>query len=371
MVLGAVILGVSLCRADTIAVNNPSVYWNRGGVKVNGGTSATIVNCGNGCKFGFNKTALAVTVDVSALVSAGYGNETYPTIATTIDGVRTVTQLSSSSTSVVVGSGLANTTHVFELVLIGVDQSGNTNRWAPIMALVISGFTVDSGAVATSPTLRNGGFIWVFGDSIPEGAEDLAKANFPPYYSTVGDASKSYVSPLAAGLNMEATWIAFSGQQLGGTTGNISNVPSLMLSYDLLYSGQARDWSVPPNIIVMAEGTNNGNSSATAANCEAQMENFRAKAPYTLIVVFVPLGQYQPATGNLVTGFGNYQTDHPSDFRVQLVNGGSTWADIVTNNSYSIPHPNVAGHSLIGAAMGPIILSPLKPGSPRTSAVGF
>lgn len=353
--------------STTIAVNDASVVYGLSPYNwyQNGSTSLKTVNPGAYIKFNFTGTSLAVVVDVSSLTAASTASGLYPVIAYTVDGVRTTAQLTSSSSSVVLATGLADATHTFKLDLIGVDESGTIDRWnTPSMALTITSFTVDTGKAASQVTLNSGGFYLSYGDSITEGAVVLANATNPPTYAQVEDATLGYQQLIASYLNMEYGNCAFAGQSW---TGGVSNVPGLPTSYTSLYSGQSRTFSPAPTIVTVNMGTN---GSVTAGTVTSFMTSLRASVgPGGQINMFIPFGQQNASA--ITTGYNNYVSGAPTDARVNLIDLSTTGSGIVSANSYDTVHPNTMGQLLLFNALVASLVNPRKPGRTTVRVASF
>lgn len=350
----------------TVTVTDPAVT---GGLSPynwyqNGSTSLISVNPGAYIKFNFTGTSLSVVVDVSSLTAASTGATLYPVIAYTVDGVRATTQLTSSSSSITLATGLADATHNFRLDLIGVDESGAIDRWnTPSMCLTITSFTIGTGKAVMPIARAPMGWIMGLGDSITEGAVTLGAASNPPSYAQVEDATKSYLQLLATQENAEYGNCSFAGQSW---TGGVSNVPGLPSSYNFLFSGQSRNFTPPPTVCVVNMGTN---GSVTAGVVTTFIGNLRtALGAACQITMIIPFGQFNVSA--LTTGLNN-----AADSKSNLIDLGSTGSSIVSAHSYDTVHPDATGHVLLFNALLPSVVYPLKAGNPRRSysalSVGF
>jgi hypothetical protein len=345
--------------STTISVNDQAVVhglspynWYQ-----NGSASIQTPNPGAFDTFGFTGTSIGVTVDTSAMVTAGYASNIYPVLKWYIDGVLQPThQIISTDTLISLASSLASENHVLILYLMGVDESGVSNRWTPpTMSLVIDNYVLDTGATTYTVPLPNAGYYLSLGDSISEGAVTLGSANNPPSYAQVEDATLGYQYILAQQLNLILGNVAFAGE--GWTTG-VSSVPGLATTYNLIFAGQSRVFTPQPNLITVNMGTN---GTVTAATVTTFMTNLRAACPIAFINMIVPFGQANAA--NITTGYNNYVTGAPTDLLVNLINLGSTGSSIVSANSYDTVHPNIQGHILLAAALLPLIKYPLTQGN--------
>lgn len=215
----------------TIPVNDSNVFYSPGNWYVNGSTYAQSNNPGAYIKTGFTGTSCALAVDVSTLVAGSVSAGSYPTFEWSIDdGPVTAVQLTSSSSTLTLATGLASGNHTLRIDYISGDF--NVDRWVnPTMVLRITGIVVDNGASSVAPTLLPNRLV-VFGDSITEAAYTLS-ATSPGGQ----DATQSFVCALALGLDAEYGIIGFSGQATG--SGGAGGIPSLLTtwpSFDSLHS---------------------------------------------------------------------------------------------------------------------------------------
>lgn len=307
------------------------------------------VNPGAYIKLGFTGTSISVTVDVSAMVTAGYAANIYPVIKWSIDGgAYTVHQLSSSDISISLFSGSTGS-HTLVLYLIGVDESGASNRWDGTMSLKINGFTIDGGSNVFNATLNTNGYYLSYGDSVTEGAVVLGNSDT---YARDEEATFGYQAILATGLNAEYGNCAFAGQ--GWVNTNINNVPGFTGTWNYIFEGIPRTFSPTPNLITINMGSN---STADAPTVSGMMKTIRAGVgPIPNITMIVPftLSNEDAVTG----GFYNYTTANTSDTNVFLINLLLTGYFIVAENTYGSPHPNATGHALLEALMFPMIYFP-------------
>ncbi len=354
--------------SSDIAVDNAAVLsglspanWYR-----NGSTAIQTVNPGAYLKINFTGTSIGIGVDVSAMSAASYAAGIYPVIKWSIDGGAPSTQqLTASDTVLTLASGLADTTHSFRLDLIGVDQSGDSNRWnPPKMSLVVTKLVVDTSKTVTAATLNGGACVMGFFDSIGEGAVTLRLNTSSITQAQVQDATKSYAVILANMLAREYAIVGFGGQ---GWESGISSVPGLPDSYNLLFSGQSRSFSPAPGVVLVNMGTN---GSVESAEVTSFLTALRTSVGATAYIFFmIPFNQRHAAA--IGTGFDDYHTGAPSDTRTIKLDLGSTGDSIVTANSYDGTHPNAAGHALLANALWPLMTPYLGVMNPRPGGGAF
>jgi len=308
----------------------------------------------------FTGTSLRMTFDPSAIVSAGYGAGTYPWVKTTIDGVVTIFQLTSASGETILAQDLADTTHLAEVKFIGIDQGGSTDRWTTaVMSLVYTNLKTDTGKTLLGPRADCFGYWLGIGDSIEEGAVLTALQTNPPYYAQVQRADLSWGASLAARKRLYHGKVAFAGESW---TGGVSNVPGLATSWQYLWSGVARSFSPEPNLITVNMGTN-GSGGTNATVVETFIGNIRGACPRSRIAMIVP-----PFTTGSQTavrdGTAAFQSAHPTDTNVILIDRATIHAAIIAANSFDTVHPNGRGHLLIADDLDPYLFAQLRPGKP-------
>lgn len=368
------------CQAQTsIAVNNAAVIHGQSPYNsiLNGSTSVQWPNPGCWEKLGFTGTSIKVTYDTSALVTAGYAANIYPVIkwqvlaypSLAVEVAWTYHQVASGdSLPFTLASSLTNGSHVLQLYLVGIDESGVSNRWTSgcPMSLIIDSYTVDTGKGVFAAPLPNGGYILTFGDSVTEGA--LALGPPTPSYAVVEDAQVGYQELLAQNLNMINGNVAFAGE---AWTSGISNVPGLVTTYNQIIDTVPRVFSPIPNIVTNNMG-NNG--TVTAATVTAWMTSMRAAlvaqdpvaGAACNIVEIVPFQEANQVA--IQDGYNAYVAANPTDVHVFYVYGGITWYFIVAENSYGNPHLDTYGNYLISIPLTPLVPSPLSAGlSPASS----
>lgn len=357
----ALLLLVSAARADTIAVDNAS--WAAGrspfNWEVSGSTYIRAINPGAYFKLNFTGTSFAVTVDVSAMVSASVPAGQYPRLGYAVDGAAlTIYQLLSSDTSVTLATGLADTTHSIICYLYSSDAY--TNRWDGTMSLKITSATVGSGKTVTTARLRQGGKAIPYGDSITEGAWSLLTPNGPSYsnYSVGESAVASYGKRLADYFDCEYGQCAFGGQ---GWDAGFGDVPSLPNAWNLIKSGVSRDFT-GVTLVTINMGTNGGVGSASTVT--TFLTNLRA-AIGTQAQIYLIIPFNQTGVTNITSGYNTYIAGAPGD-KTYLIDLGSTGVNIVNANSTDAGiHPTPAGDAQEAAIIIPQMTYGLRPGQPN------
>lgn len=339
--------------STTIAVDNSSVI--HGLSKMNwvrsGSSYIFSSNPGAYLKIKFTGTSFATIFDMAAVNLTGTGGLTYPVIRYSIDsGAPTTFQLLSSTNSLTMATGLADTTHTLLLEFVGTDQSGNTDRWKQIMGIKITSFSVDDGKTVANADLLTGGLALCYGDSITEGA--VALGPIVTSYAIIQDATVGYQALIASGRNMEYSNVAFAGQRLGGGT-NVSQVPGLTGTFDQIQSGVNRIFEQNINFVTINMGTN---GSVDPSDLSYVLTGIRSGVGTTAFInVIIPFGQFNKS--NLGIGYSGYTLSNPSDTKISLIDLGSFGSTTVTNNSYDATHPNSTGHRLLYTGINPFISS--------------
>lgn len=317
---------------STIAVNDGNWFWSPYGWDVSGSTSALSQDFGAYFKVGFTGTQVQVTFDVSALTGASVASGNYPYVRWSIDnGAFATYQLTSSTTTHTLATGLASGTH--QLVMVYYGAAGiSLDFWTtPVMQVKIDGLVVDGGAASAAPTLRTKRCLF-YGDSITQGQWSLGSSGATPPH----DATLSHTAGVAAALGCEYGNIGYGGT---GWTTTASNVPPIFTagndtnsSWDKYFAGTSRlvsgALSPAPDYVFVNEGTNDG--GASDATVETEIEGFlpalRTAAPGAWIFLEVPFnGQKRTA---LTVAYGAYEA--VPDAKAKLIDLG-TDADFSTS----------------------------------------
>lgn len=311
------------------------------------GNFITAVNAGAYVKMKFGGTSFGVNINTTGMMSQSYSGILYPVIQWVIDGgAPTGYQLQSGDSVVTCVTGLSNTTHSIKLTLQSSEQWAWTDRWTPYEALVINNFILDSGNFITPGAKQLAGNMIAFGDSITEGAAmtgplNAGNTNTP----LIGNATLSYIQYIANYLQLEIGFCAFAGQSIGGGT-NVDNVPGLTGSYNYIYNNLPRVFSPAPYLATINIGTNGSTSESDYTSLLTSVRS--ACGSGCLIFCIVPFTN-PGLFATISQGIFYYLVANPSDTNIALWNGGNNANNIVGGNSYNYPHPNIAGHALLGS----------------------
>lgn len=334
----ALLFFVGFVRAsDTIAVDDAAIVagLSPGSWARSGSTYIRSHYSGAYIKAGFTGTSLAVAIDVSAM--SGIAAKQYPRVKYKVDsGAFTTTQLTSGTSSITIGTGLANTSHTFEFHVVATDAY--IARWNQTMSVKVTSFTVDGGASMVAATLRPRKVMF-FGDSVTESAWSLGPPNDLSDYVNYTDAQSSYARILADRLNAE-----FGQYGMGGTSWQTtfnSDVPPITTTWNLIASGVSRSFTGIDYIFVNL-GTVDGLTSASTLT--TWLGDVRAEVGVaTKIYVIVPFGQ--SGVSNIISGYNTYIGNNPGD-KTYLLDLGSNGSTIATNNSTDGVHLDPTGQTM-------------------------
>lgn len=347
----------------TIPVNDANVFYSPGNWYVNGSTYAQSNNPGAYIKTGFTGTSCALAVDVSTLVAGSVSAGSYPTFGWSIDdGPVTTVQLTSSSSTLTLATGLASGNHTLRIDYISGDF--NIDRWTnPTMVLRITGIVVDNSASSVAPTLLPNRLV-VFGDSITEGAYTYG-ATSPGGQ----DATQSFVCALALGLDAEYGIIGFSGQATG--SGGAGGIPSLLTtwpSFDSLHSRLSGGHFLTSfNYVAIAEGTNGTSTS----DMNTLLSDMRAAAPSATLLACVPFGGFNRSAISAATmpDSNSHVIDCGTDIETGLTNTNNSLA---TREAAAGPHPRPFMHGQLGSRLAATVKAAVSGGTiPSASDVRF
>jgi lysophospholipase L1-like esterase len=374
-----------------IYANDSNWFYSPYNWYVDGSSYAITNTCGAYFKIGFTGTSAALNVNVAALMSAGATSGEYPYIRWSIDEAPyQETQLTSSSTSVQLASGLVSGTH--QLFLCLVSTQWNLDKWnTPVSALEITSLAVDAGATSEAATGLATNRVLIYGDSITEG--QLSTGNGPA--SPVNDdAQLDWAQYVSFALSAEFGQIGFGSQ--GWTVDGAGNVPPLFTpsndtasAWDKYFSGQSRlvasALSPTPNYVLILQGKNDANNGSSAASIEASVEGFlpalrAAAGPLCKIALIVPFDGSEAST--LDVAFTSYQASIP-DANCKLINIGVQpgLTGVGSCNSQDGNHPNGRMQAQLGSEVaqaiqaafsgtGPSVTTPV-PGIIRANSYHF
>jgi lysophospholipase L1-like esterase len=315
-----------------IAPNDANIRYSPGNWIVDA-TNARSINSGAYFKAHIaGATSLALKFDVSDLLSP------VPRIAYKIDGDPWVTQDISASIAIGIPTTNTWTKHLIEVIIIATTES--QNRWnSPFNTQIrLTGIQYAGSSVATVATTPRAKSVLVFGDSITEGVRTLQATASSGKDTDRNDASVGWAYRLAAELGAEVGVIGF-GRQGMTITGN-GNVAAMSSAYALMWAGQARSFSVAPDLIICNQGTNDlgqGTSSATFQTAYVAWLNvmLAATPTTTLIGVMMPLNaSYGLSTYQAIVAACNSQS------RVKVIDT-TGWFSTIDSSDSTHPYGNV------------------------------
>jgi len=336
----------------TFAMNNAGIFYSPYGWWFDGSTYVETNSSGSYYSTVFTGTSYAQAFDVSPNAPQAAGN--YPYVSWSIDhapwqGV----QLTSSTTSVTLGTGLASGSHAIKF---WVTATVADDRWlTPVSVVRLTQITLDTGGTLTLPstlsTLGDGGIqpgnMLVYGASVDEGDQNLGATSGIPSNQ---DSSQSYAVALAWAFGCELGLIAYGGQ--GWIQAGIGNVPAFANSWSYYYNGVSRLvgglLSPPPNYIIISEGQLD--SGLTSGEVASTLQAIAAAAPNAKIFVLCWDIASVPNTnilqqGVIASGLPNAYFINTGTYFVVPPNFGTTQqADYVDEGG----HWRINGHAIYG-----------------------
>lgn len=355
--------------ATTIPVDNSNIIWspyNWDTLAIGDFGVATksmqTACCGAYLKFKFTgSTTISLLVDTSTL--SGFSTNV-PVLRVVTNGISSQDiSVSVGATSLTLGTGLTSgSSYTIEVYVIGSVEAQGT-RWggagvSPTNVVRIKGLSVDNGASMQALSIRPGGYILSYGDSITEGVRAAGTTTQP------GDHDKSYAWYLASALDSEIGVVGFgaTGWQSSGS----GSMPAFPNHWNLHSTGRSRLFSPNPDIVTVNHGTN---GATTASDVSTWLTNARAAfGASTWIFIVVPPGGAAKTT--LQTGVTNYLAASPADSRVAFVDlsdrvptSGLTTMGSATYKAVDGLHPYQWVHGMIGSALTASIKS-LMSGKP-------
>jgi lysophospholipase L1-like esterase len=330
--------------------------WQAGLSPYNWYTSASsyilAVNPGAYWKVNFGGTSVGVTVDVSALVSGSVAAKQYPQLSWVIDGgSQSTAQLTSSSTTVSLGSSLSAGSHTLQVWCFSTDAY--TARWAAgESSCKITAMVLDTGQALSAATLNAKRMI-IFGDSITEGAWILGNTTDLTNYSLYEVGNYSYADQVALDLGVEYGKASFGGQSWMNTFN--SDIPPLPNTWNYYFGTNSRLYGVSqfsplPDYMMVNMGTND--SAVSITTVQSWLQSIRNAAGINC-KMFVLVDFRQTQAANIIAGFQAYKKASMDGyaFLINLGSSGVTYSTTVPTYSYDGAHPNAAGH----AALAPLI----------------
>ncbi len=313
----------------TLPVNDANWYRPPLCYVVNGSTDATTNVFPSGSRLKVGPTANGtLNLDCSAM-STGRLKITY-----SVDGGpwQDVIITSATTTIAMLAAGSSGT-HTFEWKVSA--QEGNVDRWnTPALALVETGFDVDSGATTTNWPPTQSKLLMSYGDSIGEGIGVLADP------VDIDDNSVVNAYPLSVALALDAV---LANRCIGGggwITNNSGNTPKFWVTadagmWDKYFSGEDLLDTPAPDYVIVTYGRNDVGDITTAVS--SWLTDVRAFWPDALVVIVVPFGQSH--LSQILAGLGSHSTTTVNDMSLHRSSGDplSFVADLGTNMADGIP----------------------------------
>ncbi len=273
----------------SIAPNNAAFLYSPLNWSVTGGSAVTI-NAGAYFKILFTGTTCVLNFNATNMCTPA--SEIWWRID---DGPLTQANVASTVTLTIPAATLGNADVPYHLLEVMVKSTTETaNRWNSVgsasgTAVIFAGLTLDAGASVLAP-LAAAKAILCYGDSITEGVRTLGESAAND--TDRNDAWMGWAYRLGALLGAEVAVVGFGATGLS-VTGS-GNVPVLGTSYSLLYAGQARPFTPPPDLIVINIGTNDGTTNTVAA-MQGVLNGLISACPGKPIAVLRPFNGSQAA----------------------------------------------------------------------------
>lgn len=316
-----------------ILVTDANMFFSPYNWKKSGSTYAQTNNAGAYFKTKFTGTSCTLNVDVSPIGGTSAGD--FPVIEWKVDaGSWQRVQLTSTTTTISLATGLSAGTHSLEVHCVGTGYA--EDLWiAPVMVLRVTGLTIDAGATTAAPTLRTKR-MFVVGDSHLAGLELLGT----PANLANSNARLAYGALIAGSLDAEYGSVGFSSQ--GYTQGGTGSVPALTSAWDLYWSGNSRLVSAKlspiPDYVFSGHGHNDsGGSSGTVSTAVATfISGIRAAVNST-----TPIFICSPPNHGAMVGISGGVTAAADSFAMLV----DTGVNYLSNPTYtSGGHLSQAGH---------------------------
>lgn len=234
----------------SILPNDANIIYSPYNWKVTNAISKTI-NSGAYLKLNFSGNSISIYFDLSTC-SAPYSQIKYRIDAF---GDWVTTTIAELIECVMPSETSSWGFHFLELVVKSTTE--NNDRWnSQTTAVNILGFTLYGGSISL-PRLKSDKSIIFYGDSITEGVRTIALD--AAHDLDRNDATITWCNRMAELLGVEFGNIGFGATGFIGT--GSGNVPKLSLSYNNLWSGENRDFTLNPSLVIVNMGTNDGGSN--------------------------------------------------------------------------------------------------------------
>jgi hypothetical protein len=270
-----------------IAPSNSSLYFSPYTWNVTDG-AATTVNTGAYMRTLFSGNSVALTFDVSAMVSPPS-----QIMWRVDDGPLTATPVAGLVPLVIPPAAYKNGDLPFHFLEFVVKSTTETaNRWLieqNSVRVVFTGLVLDAGAgVAQAfPAPKN---VLIYGDSITEGVRTIGES--APFDTDRNDVTVCWSFRQAALLGAEVGIVGFGATGL--SRGGSGNVPALGSTYNMLWATVPRSFLPNPDLIVLNEGTNDG-SADIVEEMTAVLNGLLTACPGTPIAVMRPFNGAEAA----------------------------------------------------------------------------
>jgi lysophospholipase L1-like esterase len=373
----------------TIPVDSPAFVFSPGnwtGDKGRGG-AAYRQTWNSGAYFRIYWTSTSATPTATLLLDTSTHDGTFgpPELTYNVDGLWTANVPSKSEINIAKLAGAGN--HVLTVYFTTSEQKF---RWGSAgtsgkNVLRVKGLKADAGAKAGTGVA---GSKWMLeiGDSITEGsgAGEGRSDNLSAYSYFVGQAMQTQDFEYGVSACGWSGWLrpgdnppgdvpayyAISGSK-DGEGGVYDDAASrwnkLDADHSLLdsrghlsaYGGTGQE----PAIITINYGTNDdfmkSNVSDTQASVTQCLTALRVAAPAAHIFVMIPFEQFE--VPQLKAGVLAYQTAHPKDSKVAIIDLGKTAGRSLDDNGYwGGVHPNMRGHAVFATRIVAHLLAAMK-----------
>lgn len=246
---------------STISPNASGIYYDPESWKVEA-TKATTIQSGAEIRVlvtGNPADDLTATFDLTGLVAP------LPHIAISIDNQPAMRQ--EIAPSIPIPKPTTNTWAKHLITITVAAMSADVNRWNKQSAVVFTGITSASTAIA-SGTVYAPDLVGLFaGDSLGEGFWDLGTSAAFGTSPARTENRQGWAYPLARLLGARPIQITYAG--VGLTKGGNGSIPKFASNWKFLWSGESRTFTTMPNFVVAMPGTNDG--GATDATVTAEM----------------------------------------------------------------------------------------------------
>ncbi len=343
----------------SIAPNDANIIYSPGNWLI-AAAGASTINAGAYCRMmltGTKTLSLGFTLPTTQ-------DTTIPVLTVIVDGVAADYPLAASISVTLPSFSAAATQHYVELIVKNTPSYQATNLWIPQLSMVtLSGITVDSGGATQALAVRSKQIL-ILSQSVSIGFRSQGDTNVD---SADNNARYGWAYLQRDYLDAEVGVVGFSGQGLS-IAGN-GNVPDLLTTYNLLWSGQARSFATNPDMIVVADADNDiaayaskGTASGSPANVQANLttlaDNLKAASPASKIVLMTPFTPYEFASVPAAT-----ITEYVSGFEAAALATGATFVNALACQSATDPTSDGL-HPLASVQLGkcgPAVASLLRP----------